>query len=96
MIDSNALDVVFEYSRPMNQKDVIDNLKTLREMSAISLQSTIEKCPMVYDVAMELERIKAEGLKAKDNSGTTDGTIDNVKVNKDKVKDSGGTTSSGK
>ncbi|AFM41000.1 Phage portal protein, SPP1 Gp6 [Desulfosporosinus acidiphilus SJ4] len=60
VIDANALDVVFEYARPMNQTDIINDLKTLRDMGAISLQSTLEQCPMTYDVAMELERIKKE------------------------------------
>ena len=61
VINSDALDVVFEYSRPMNRTDIINDLETLREMGAISLQSTLEQCPMIYDVATELDRIKAEG-----------------------------------
>jgi len=72
VIDSDALDVVFEYSRPMNSTDIINDLNTLRTMGAISLQSTLEQCPMIYDVAMELVRIKAEG----GNSGVDDKDID--------------------
>jgi SPP1 family phage portal protein len=61
VINSDALDVVFEYSRPMNSTDIINDLNTLRDIGAISLQSTLEQCPMIYDVGMELDRIKAEG-----------------------------------
>lgn len=71
VINSDALDVVFEYSRPMNRTDIINDLETLREMGAISLQSTLEQCPMVYDVATELDRIKAEGsnVGSEDDNG---------------------------
>jgi hypothetical protein len=30
--DYNSLDVVFQYARPQNEKDIIDNLKVLREV----------------------------------------------------------------
>ena len=72
MIDSDALDVVFEYSRPMNSTDIINDLNTLRDMGAISLQSTLEQCPMIYDVGTELDRIKAEG----GNNGVDDNDND--------------------
>ena len=72
VINSDALDVVFEYSRPMNRTDIINDLETLREMGAISLQSTLEQCPMVYDVSTELDRIKAEGS----NVGSDDNNIE--------------------
>lgn len=83
VIDSNALDIVFSYARPLNQTDIINDLNTLRTMGAISLQSTVEQCPMTNNVAMELERIKAEGLKVNvddanvDESNTVD-IIDKV------------------
>jgi len=72
VIDSDGLDVVFEYSRPMNSTDIINDLNTLRDMGAISLQSILEQCPMIYDVGTELDRIKAEG----GNSGVDDNKID--------------------
>lgn len=59
-IDSDEVDVVFVYARPMNEKDIIENLKTLREMGSISLQTTLEQSPMVYDVASEMEKIEVE------------------------------------
>jgi len=85
VINSDALDVVFEYARPMNQTDIINDLQTLRDMGAISLQSTVEQCPMVYDVASELERIKAEGLKVKIDSGNGDNVDDKDKED-DRIK----------
>jgi len=61
VIDSDGLDMVFEYARPMNSTDIINDLNTLRDMGAISLQSTLERCPMIYDVGTEMDRIKTEG-----------------------------------
>ncbi|CDX03331.1 Phage portal protein, SPP1 Gp6 [Desulfitobacterium hafniense] len=59
-IDVNEVELVFQYARPMNEKDIIDNLKTLKEMGAISLQSALEQNPYVYDVASELEKIRED------------------------------------
>lgn len=90
VIDADDLDVVFEYARPMNQTDIINDLQTLRDMGAISLQSTLEQCPMIYDVASELEKIKVEVVVKTDKSNVDDsgatGVIDNVNENiEDKV-----------
>lgn len=74
-INAYDLGVVFQYARPMNEKDIIDNLKTLRDMGSISLQTTLEQNPYVYDVASEMEKIKEE-------KGSIDKTEKNVIENK--------------
>ncbi len=56
--DKEYIDVVFNYSRPQNASELLDNLKKQFEMSAISIQSIIEKSPLTTDVNMELGRIK--------------------------------------
>lgn len=57
-----SLDFVFSYNIPMNDKEIIDNLKTLREMNAISTESMLEKNPYVEDMSMEKERMIQEGM----------------------------------
>lgn len=63
-IDEEAyetIDVVFHYSRPTNEKDIIDNLKVLAEMGAISIASILENNPYTKDVGQELERLSSKG-----------------------------------
>ncbi|MEA5023921.1 hypothetical protein SDC9_15169 [bioreactor metagenome] len=83
VIDSDEVDVVFVYARPMNEKDIIDNLKTLREMGSISLKTTLEQNPYVFDVASELEKIQEEGMQGNSNKNSRDS--DGEKVNSDTI-----------
>lgn len=55
---SEYVNVTFNYSRPQNASELLDNLKKQFDMEAISLQSIIEKSPLTEDVTMELERLK--------------------------------------
>lgn len=55
--DYDTLDVVFSYARPMNDKEIIDNLNVLNNMGAISLESVLERSPYTVDVVQELERL---------------------------------------
>lgn len=56
---SNDVDVVFQYARPQNDKDIIENLKVLNDMGAISLETLQENNPFVHDIAEELKRLSA-------------------------------------
>ncbi|MPN32011.1 hypothetical protein SDC9_179486 [bioreactor metagenome] len=67
-VDVDEIELTFICSRPLNEADIIDNLKTLRDMGAISLQSTLEQNPYVFDVASEMDKIKAE-KGSMDNTG---------------------------
>lgn len=58
----DTLDVVFHYAMPSNDKEIIDNLKQLHEMGAISLESILSHSPYTTDVQMEMEKIKGEGI----------------------------------
>ncbi|MCL6571303.1 MAG: phage portal protein [Bacillus sp. (in: Bacteria)] len=63
-IDPDAeIDVVFQYARPQNDKDIIDMLKVLNDMGAISLQTLLENSPLIYDVVQEMERIGNDKAK---------------------------------
>jgi len=61
----DSLDIVFQYAMPSNDKEIIENLQSLRDMGAISLESLLSHSPMTTDVQMELQKIMNE-----DNSGT--------------------------
>jgi SPP1 family phage portal protein len=65
-LDLDDLDVVFQYARPLNESDIIDNIGTLKEIGVMSLQTAIENCPMIYDVGNEMERLGKESVN-KDN-----------------------------
>lgn len=54
------IDCSFEMAIPQNEKEIIDNLKTLREIGGISLETMLSKTPYIYDVQGELNKLKAE------------------------------------
>ena len=68
----DTLDIMFQYSRPTNEKDIIENLKVLHEMGAISIKSILENSPYTQDVGQELERLRDSGesqVKQEGNKG---------------------------
>ncbi|MBB6445823.1 phage portal protein [Bacillus benzoevorans] len=71
--DYDTLNMVFQYDTPSNNTEVIKNLKELREMGGISLESLLEKSPYTTDVVTEMERLKGEG----DNVSIDPNVIDN-------------------
>ncbi|NFN77762.1 phage portal protein [Clostridium botulinum] len=52
------VNVTFNYSRPRNASELLDNMKKQFDMNAISLQTIIEKSPLTDDVVMELKRLE--------------------------------------
>lgn len=62
-----TLDIVFQYATPSNDKEIIENLKALREMGAISLEGILEDSPYTTDVQFELNRIMKEGNNVGNN-----------------------------
>lgn len=63
--DKDYVDIEFNYSRPVNTKDILDNLKVQNDMGAISKQSIVEKSPLTNDVTQELERLSKETKSGK-------------------------------
>ncbi|MBE6066198.1 MAG: phage portal protein [Clostridium lundense] len=59
--DNDYVSVAFNYSRPMNMSELLDNLRKQFDMAAISKRTIIEKSPLTTDVQQELFRIKQEG-----------------------------------
>ena len=86
--DDEYVDVEFNYSRPVNSQEVLQNLQTQFNMGAISIQSIIEKSPITTDVSTELERLKEENntdSSMGNNTGNNvDGNVDNKPVINDK------------
>lgn len=60
---SGEIDCTFEMSIPENEKEIIENLKALREINSISLETLLSRSPYIYDVQTELTRLQAEGDK---------------------------------
>ena len=58
--DYASLDLLFTYNRPSNESERVKDLKELRAMNAISMESLLEHSPYSTDPMMEMERIKAE------------------------------------
>lgn len=56
-----SLDIVFQYATPSNDKEIIENIKALREIGGLSLETLLSKSPYTTDVQMELSRIDSEG-----------------------------------
>lgn len=65
----DSIGIVFTYAMPANNKEIIDNLKTLNDIGAVSLQSVLEHSPYTTDVFMEMERIKGRSYDAKTYDG---------------------------
>ncbi|WP_096634874.1 phage portal protein [Clostridium cochlearium] len=61
------IDVEFNYSKPVNSEELLNNLKTQWEMGAISLQTIIEKSNLTQDVQAELQRLENKGVLKQDN-----------------------------
>lgn len=67
-----TLDIVFKYATPANDKEIIENLKQLQEMGAISLESILSHSPYTNDVQMEINKINIEGMNQRVNQTVSD------------------------
>lgn len=55
--DIDSLDVVFSYSKPQNETEIINNLVSLKGIGAISNETAIEINPYISNTNQELERL---------------------------------------
>lgn len=69
--DDDYIDIEFNYNTPINTAELIENLKKLWEMGAISIQTIIEKSN-INDVGQELERLEGEKDTKKDSVNVDD------------------------
>jgi len=73
----NSLGMVFQYALPSSNKEIIENMKALREIGGLSLQTMLEQNPYVYDVQQEMMRLKEEN-NTRYSSGVNNKTQDVV------------------
>ncbi|MBU5445636.1 phage portal protein [Paenibacillus sp. MSJ-34] len=57
----DSFDYHFHFARPSNDKEVVENLKILREIGAMSQESTVEDNPYINDAVAEMDRLRSEG-----------------------------------
>ncbi|MBU3215861.1 phage portal protein [Clostridium estertheticum] len=77
--DDEYVGVSFNYSRPQNMTELLDNLVKQFGMDSISKRTIIEKSPLTGDVQQELDRLKEEQEDDSLNLDKVDITdIDNV------------------
>lgn len=55
--DRDSLDIKFNYSKPQNETEIIDNLVSLNSIGAISNETAIEINPYISNTNQELERL---------------------------------------
>lgn len=63
----DSLDVNFQYALPTSNSEIIKDMKELREMGGLSLESILEKSPYTSDVNVEKNRLLSEGRGNKFN-----------------------------
>lgn len=71
--DFDSLDFTFSPSRPVDNKNLMEELEIQYKMGAISRRTIIDISPHTNDTAMEISRIEEEQAALKDN--TTDNTL---------------------
>ncbi|MFR1377657.1 MAG: phage portal protein [Clostridium neonatale] len=65
--DSEYVNVTFNYARPQNVSELLDNIKKQFDMNAISIESIVEQSPLTSDKEMELNRLKGMSYSSEDN-----------------------------
>lgn len=67
----NSVDIVYNESMPVASTEMIANLKALRELGAISVESIMDKSELIPDVEVEKKRLSGEdsSLKGSEDKG---------------------------
>ncbi len=68
----DSLNMVFQYNTPSNNTEIISNLRELRNIGAISLESLLEKSPYTTDIASELQRLGSEKVSTGNDLGNSE------------------------
>lgn len=69
------VEVVYNVSMPVASTEMIANLKALREMGAISIESVMDKSELITDSDVEKQRLSGEEkvIKPSENMGNDKG-----------------------
>lgn len=60
---NGEVDCTFEFAIPQNSTDIINDLKTLKEIGAISLPTLLANSPYIHDVSSELQNLQKENTQ---------------------------------
>jgi MarR-like DNA-binding transcriptional regulator SgrR of sgrS sRNA len=52
------IDIIFNINMPQSEKDIIENLKTLKEMNILSDETLLEHVPLNIDIASEKAKLQ--------------------------------------
>jgi len=56
----DSINITFNYAMPTSQTDIINNLKTLREMDAVSRETMMKYAEYITDIGSELQTLQRE------------------------------------
>lgn len=79
----NDVDVVYNVSMPVASTEMIANLKALRDMGAISIESIMDKSDLITDSDVEKQRLSVENVEV-NKDDNVDKTKDNKEINPSK------------
>lgn len=72
-IDLTDINISFNYNKPIDTNNLMNNLKTQYDMGAISIESILRNSPYISDVDRELSNLS--------ENNTDDGNVDNLENN---------------
>jgi hypothetical protein len=61
------VEVEYNLSIPVATDEVVANLKAMRDMGAISIDTIMEKSALIGDVSVEKDRLRSESVVLNDN-----------------------------
>ena len=82
-IDVTDINISFNYNKPIDTNNLMNNLKLQYDMGAISIESILRNSPYVNDVDRELELINSNLFTEKGNNANEDMLEENNKQNLD-------------
>jgi len=59
---TGSINCTFEYDIPLNAKETIENITTLKQNGLISLETALSRTPYIYDVSTEMQKIKNDTI----------------------------------
>lgn len=78
--DDEYIDIEFNYSRPSNDIETVNNIVKLRGIKAMSQRDSIEVSPLTSDVNQTLERLEEEELKEGKDDNENSSVNNNVNL----------------
>ncbi|GED25180.1 hypothetical protein BAG01nite_12820 [Brevibacillus agri] len=61
--DFDELELIFQYARPKNRTEIVDNIVKLRSINMLSLETAVEQNPYTSNKAQEMDRLREEQME---------------------------------